>query len=89
MHPTSHAQTPTILHTLNWQLQPGLGGLGSSALAFQLPAVLYCVYFWDGTRGRTLTRWEIGACGCIVVFGVFAAIISPFVTSQQLVDGDD
>jgi hypothetical protein len=47
------------------------------------------VYFWDGTRGRTLTRWEIGACGCIVVFGVFAAIISTFVTIQQLVDGDD
>ena len=63
------------------------GGLGSSGLAFQLPAILYCAYFWDGTRGRQLSSLEIITCGAIILFGVFAAIVSTYVTIQQLVQG--
>jgi proton-coupled amino acid transporter len=66
-----------------------VGGLGSSMLAFQLPAVAYCVYFWDGKRDRTLHVAEIIACGAITVFGVFGAVISTYVTIHALVKGDD
>jgi proton-coupled amino acid transporter len=66
-----------------------IGGFGCGSLAFEVPALLYLVYFWRGDRGRTLTRFEIIACSVLFIFGTAAAIVSTATTLQQLIEGKD